>query len=67
MATFAVVLPAFFIIIAIVAFLSRSYRKSIVAAVMQALKSNMTGIILATGVRMVGSELKIGETIAEKR
>ena len=52
-ATFAVVLPAFFIIIAIVAFLSRVIENPYVAAVMQGLKSCVTGIILATGVHMV--------------
>ena len=42
-ATFAVVLPAFFIIIAIVAFLSRVIENPYVAAVMQGLKSCVYG------------------------
>ena len=67
-ATFAVVLPAFFIIIAIVAFLSRVIENPYVAAVMQGLKSCVTGIILATGVHMVIRVIRnciISETIAE--
>ena len=64
-ATFAVVLPAFFIIIAIVAFLSRVIENPYVAAVMQGLKSCVTGIILATGVHMVIRNCIISETIAE--
>ena len=62
-ATFAVVLPAFFIIIAIVAFLSRVIENPYVAAVMQGLKSCVTGIILATGVHMVIRNCIISETI----
>ena len=61
-ATFAVVLPAFFIIIAIVAFLSRVIENPYVAAVMQGLKSCVTGIILATGVHMVVRNSRILET-----
>ena len=64
-ATFAVVLPAFFIIIAIVAFLSRVIENPYVAAVMQGLKSCVTGIILATGVHMVIRNCMISEAMAE--
>ena len=64
-ATTAVMLPAFFIIIAIVAFLSRVIENPYVAAVMQGLKSCVTGIILATGVHMVIRNCIISETIAE--
>ena len=65
MATFAVVLPAFFIIIAIVAFLSRVIENPYVAAVMQGLKSCVTGIILATGAHMVIRNCMISKTMAE--
>ena len=64
-ATFAVVLPAFFIIIAIVAFLSRVIENPYVAAVMQGLKSCVTGIILATGAHMVIRNCMISKTMAE--
>ena len=64
-ATFAVVLPAFFIIIAIVAFLSRVIENPYVAAVMQGLKSCVTGIILATGVHLVIRNCMISKAIAE--
>ena len=64
-ATFAVVLPAFFIIIAIVAFLSRVIENPYVAAVMQGLKSCVTGIILATGVHMVIRNCMISKAMAE--
>ena len=52
-ATFAVVLPAFLIIIGVIAFLSRMLTNPCAEAVLQGLKSCVTGIILATGVRMV--------------
>ena len=61
-ATLAVVLPAFFIIIAIVAFLSRIIENPYVAAVMQGLKSCVTGIILATGAHMVIRNCMISES-----
>ena len=64
-ATFAVVLPAFFIIIAIVAFLSRVIENPYVAVIMQGLKSCVTGIILATGVHMVIRNCMISEAMAE--
>ena len=64
-ATLAVVLPAFFIIIAIVAFLSRIIENPYVAAVMQGLKSCVTGIILATGAHMVIRNCMISKTMAE--
>ena len=64
-ATLAVVLPAFFIIIAIVAFLSRIIENPYVAAVMQGLKSCLTGIILATGAHMVIRNCMISKTMAE--
>ena len=64
-ATFAVVLPAFFIIIAIVAFLSRVIENPYVAAVMQGLKSCVTGIILATGVHMVIRNCMISKAMEE--
>ena len=50
---------------AIVAFLSRVIENPYVAAVMQGLKSCVTGIILATGVHMVIRNCIISETIAE--
>ena len=64
-ATLAVVLPAFFIIIAIVAFLSRIIENPYVATVMQGLKSCVTGIILATGAHMVIRNCMISKTMAE--
>ena len=64
-AALAVVLPAFFIIIAIVAFLSRIIENPYVAAVMQGLKSCVTGIILATGAHMVIRNCMISKTMAE--
>ena len=64
-ATLAVVLPAFFIIIAIVAFLSRIIENPYVAAVMRGLKSWVTGIILATGAHMVIRNCMISKTMAE--
>ena len=64
-ATLAVVLPAFFIIIAIVAFLSRIIENPYVAAVMQGLQSCVTGIILATGAHMVIRNCMISKTMAE--
>ena len=64
-ATLAVVLPAFFIIIAIVAFLSRIIENPYVAAVMRGLKSCVTGIILATGAHMVIRNCMISKTMAE--
>lgn len=52
-ATFAAVLPAFFIIIGIIVFLQHLLTNPYVNAVLQGLKSCVTGIILATGVHMV--------------
>ena len=52
-ATFAAVLPAFFIIVGIIVFLQHLLTNSYVNAVLQGLKSCVTGIILATGVHMV--------------
>ena len=52
-ATFAAVLPAFLIIVGIIVFLQHLLTNSYVNAVLQGLKSCVTGIILATGVHMV--------------
>jgi chromate transporter len=52
-ATFAAVLPAFFIIVGIIVFLQHLLTNSYVNAVLQGLKNCVTGIILATGVHMV--------------
>ena len=52
-ATFAAVLPAFFIIVGIIVFLQHLLTNPYVDAVLQGLKSCVTGIILATGVHMV--------------
>ena len=52
-ATFAAVLPAFFIIVGIIVFLQHLLTNPYVNAVLQGLKSCVTGIILATGVHMV--------------
>ena len=52
-ATFAAVLPAFFIIVGIIVFLQHLLTNPFVDAVLQGLKSCVTGIILATGVHMV--------------
>ena len=52
-ATFAAVLPAFFIIIGIIVFLQHLLTNPYVNAILQGLKSCVTGIILATGVHMV--------------
>ena len=52
-ATFAAVLPAFFIIIGIIVFLQHLLTNPYVNAVLQGMKSCVTGIILATGVHMV--------------
>ena len=52
-ATFAVVLPAFLIIILITALLKNVMKNPYVQAVLQGLKPCVTGIILATGTYMV--------------
>ena len=52
-ATAAVVLPAFFIVVIIMAALKNFIKKDVVQAVLGGLKSCVIGIILATGVYMV--------------
>ncbi|MBO4880006.1 MAG: chromate transporter [Clostridia bacterium] len=52
-ATFAVVLPAFLIIVLILAVFKRLAEKPVVKALLTGLKSCVTGIILAVGVYMV--------------
>lgn len=54
-ATFAVVLPAFCILLAIMAVLKRFMENTWVRALMLGLKAGVTGVILATGLEMLGS------------
>lgn len=53
LATTVVVLPSFFIILIIMAILKSALKNVYVKAVLQGLKSSITGIILATGIYMV--------------
>ena len=53
LATFAVVLPAFFVILLITALLKNVIKNSYVQAVLKGLKPCVTGIVLATGSYMV--------------
>ena len=52
-ATFAVVLPSFFIILLIMVLLKNALKNPYVQAVLRGLKPCMVGIILATGVHMI--------------
>ncbi|MDT3845209.1 MAG: chromate transporter [Bacillota bacterium] len=52
-ATFAVVLPSFFVILLVLGILKRIWNHPYMQAVLRGLKPCMTGIILATGVNMV--------------
>jgi len=53
LATFAVVLPAFLIILGVVAIMDRFMRNPYVKAVMAGLKPGVIGVILATGVTLI--------------
>lgn len=53
-ATLAVVLPAFCILLAIMAVLRKFMEKPWVRALMTGLKAGVTGVILATGLEMLG-------------
>ena len=53
LATFAVVLPAFFIIILLMVVLKKAYENKYVKAVMDGFKSSIVGIILATGAFLI--------------
>lgn len=53
LATFAVVLPSFAVIIVLMAFLETALKNKYVQAILRGLKPSIIGIILATGVYMV--------------
>ena len=53
LATFAVVLPAFLIILGVVAIMDKFMRNPYVKAVMSGLKPGVIGVILATGISMI--------------
>ena len=53
LATFAVVLPAFLIILGVVAIMDKFMRNPYVKAVMSGLKPGVIGVILATGVTLI--------------
>jgi chromate transporter len=53
MATFAVVLPAFLIILGVVAIMDRFMKNPYVKAVMSGLKPGVIGVILATGATLI--------------
>jgi chromate transporter len=54
-ATLAVVLPAFVIILLVTAFLKKALKNAAVAAVLRGMKPCVIGIVLATGVYMVAA------------
>ena len=56
-ATLAVVLPSFFVILLITALLKNAVKNKYVQAVLRGLKPCMIGIVLATGVYMTGKNL----------
>lgn len=62
-ATLAVVLPAFLIILLITALLKTALKNSYVQAILQGLKPCVTGIVLATGIYMIISNC-IGSVFA---
>ncbi|MBQ9842920.1 MAG: chromate transporter [Oscillospiraceae bacterium] len=53
LATFAVVLPAFLIILGVVAIMDKFMRNPYVKAIMSGLKPGVIGVILATGVTLI--------------
>jgi len=53
LATFAVVLPAFLIILGVVAIMDRFMKNPYVKAVMSGLKPGVIGVILATGIALI--------------
>lgn len=57
LATFAVVLPAFLVILLILIFLGEMLKNPYVSAAMAAIKPCVAGIILATGISMIGKNL----------
>lgn len=56
-ATFAVVLPSFLIMLAVTAVLPKVIKNKYVQAVLRGIKPSMIGIILATGCRMIFKNL----------
>ena len=62
LATFAVVLPAFLIILGVVAIMDRFMKNPYVKAVMSGLKPGVIGVILATGVTLIlGNMVPLGK------
>jgi len=57
LATVAVVLPAFFIILGVVAIMDRFMKNPYVKAVMSGLKPGVIGVILATGISLILSNV----------
>ncbi len=63
LATFAVVLPAFVIILMVMCLLKSAIRHPVVQAVMRGLKPAMIGIILATGVYMTSKAVRADDSM----
>ncbi len=65
-ATFAVVLPSFLIVLVVTAILSKLIKNKYVQAILRGIKPSMIGIILATGCWMIFKNL-FGNTYADIR
>ena len=66
LATFAVVLPAFLIILGVVAIMDKFMRNPYVKAVMSGLKPGVIGVILATGISMIFSNVVYSQAVDVK-
>ena len=66
LATFAVVLPAFLIILGVVAIVDKFLGNPWVKAAMDGLKPGVIGVILATGISMIFSNVLVDRTVDVK-
>ena len=66
LATFAVVLPAFLIILGVVAIMDKFMKNPWVKAAMNGLKPGVIGVILATGISLILSNVVVEKTIEWK-
>ena len=66
LATFAVVLPAFLIILGVVAIMDRFMTNPWVKATMDGLKPGVIGVILATGISLIFSNVATSEAVDVK-
>ncbi len=61
--TFAVVLPAFLIVLGVVSILDRFLNNTYIKAVMNGLKPGVVGVILATGISLILSNMRSADTL----